>query len=75
MTYPRVYRPALTMSNALAELERGAGAQFDPAVAVRLVELVRSGELVVGNSALDPVGIEGHTPQATGHRPRAQAAG
>jgi HD-GYP domain-containing protein (c-di-GMP phosphodiesterase class II) len=55
MTYPRVYRPALTMDDALAELERGAGAQFDPVVALRLVALVRTGELVVGNAALDPV--------------------
>jgi diguanylate cyclase (GGDEF)-like protein len=57
MTYPRVYRPALTMNDALAELESGAGTQFDPRVASKLVELVRSGELVVGNGALDPVGI------------------
>jgi diguanylate cyclase (GGDEF)-like protein len=55
MTYPRVYRPALTMHDALSELEGGAGTQFDPLVAMRLVELVRSGELVVGNSAIDPV--------------------
>jgi diguanylate cyclase (GGDEF)-like protein len=55
MTYPRVYRPALTMEEALAELEQGAGTQFDPRVAMRLVDLVRSGELVVGNSAIDPV--------------------
>jgi HD-GYP domain-containing protein (c-di-GMP phosphodiesterase class II) len=55
MTYPRVYRPALTMHEALAELEQAAGTQFDARVALRLVELVRSGELVVGNSAIDPV--------------------
>jgi diguanylate cyclase (GGDEF)-like protein len=59
MTYPRVYRPALTMDEALAELERGAGAQFDPVVALRLVSLVRTGELVVGNAALDPVRAAG----------------
>jgi diguanylate cyclase (GGDEF)-like protein len=53
MTYPRVYRPALSLEAALAELERGAGSQFDPDVAARLVELVRSGELQVGNSAID----------------------
>jgi HD-GYP domain-containing protein (c-di-GMP phosphodiesterase class II) len=55
MTYPRVYRPALTMEDALAELERAAGTQFDPVVAHRLLELVRSEELVVGNSGIDPV--------------------
>jgi diguanylate cyclase (GGDEF)-like protein len=59
MTYPRVYRPALTMDDALAELEGGAGAQFDPVVALRLVSLVRTGELVVGNAALDPVRAAG----------------
>jgi HD-GYP domain-containing protein (c-di-GMP phosphodiesterase class II) len=55
MTYPRVYRPALTMDEALAELEAGAGTQFDPVVARELVRLVESEELVVGNSGLDPV--------------------
>jgi len=59
MTYPRVYRPALTMADALAELEGGAGGQFDPEVALRLVELVRTGELIVGNAALDPVRAAG----------------
>jgi diguanylate cyclase (GGDEF)-like protein len=55
MTYPRVYRPALTVSDALAELRHASGSQFDPVVALKLVELVSSGELVVGNSGLDPV--------------------
>jgi HD-GYP domain-containing protein (c-di-GMP phosphodiesterase class II) len=68
MTYPRVYRPALTVKDALAELERSAHTQFDPAVATMLIELVRSGQLVVGNSGIDPV-------EATGHRPQATAAG
>ncbi len=58
MTYPRVYRPALTVDDALAELERGAGTQFDPVVARQLVELVRDGELMVGNSGIDPLGVE-----------------
>jgi len=53
MTYPRVYRPALPLREALGELELGAGSQFDPAVADRLVQLVRSGELQLGNSGLD----------------------
>jgi diguanylate cyclase (GGDEF)-like protein len=58
MTYPRVYRPALTMADALAELEGAAGTQFDPVVATELVRLVGSGELVVGNSGLDAVGAQ-----------------
>jgi diguanylate cyclase (GGDEF)-like protein len=58
MTYPRVYRPALTLEDALGELERGSGSQFDPVVAKRLVELVSGGELVVGNSGLEALGHE-----------------
>src|SRR5205814_8176206 len=65
MTYPRVYRPALTMDDALAELERSAGTQFDRTVAAELVELVRSGKLVVGNSGIDPIEATGQRPQAT----------
>jgi diguanylate cyclase (GGDEF)-like protein len=75
MTYPRVYRPALTMNDALAELERGAGSQFDPVVALKLVELVGKGELVVGNSGLDPAGIEGHRSEVIGHRAGAKVVG
>ncbi|HEY2603164.1 MAG TPA: diguanylate cyclase [Thermoleophilaceae bacterium] len=60
MTYPRVYRPALTVKEALEELERSAGTQFDPLVAVQLIALVRSGELVVGNSAIDPIDAIAH---------------
>ena len=37
----------MPLERALAELERGAGTQFDPEVAATLVELVRDGELVV----------------------------
>lgn len=48
MTYPRVYRPALTLADALAQLETGAGSQFDPMIAAKLIELVESGELQVG---------------------------
>ncbi len=52
MTCPRVYRPAMLLEDALAELERSAGGQFDPHVAMRLVTLVRSGELQVGDVQL-----------------------
>jgi HD-GYP domain-containing protein (c-di-GMP phosphodiesterase class II) len=40
MTTDRPYRPALTVSAALAELEAGAGTQFDPAVAKALTYVV-----------------------------------
>lgn len=40
MTSPRPYRSALTHAQAIGELERSAGAQFDPAVVRALVEIV-----------------------------------
>jgi HD-GYP domain-containing protein (c-di-GMP phosphodiesterase class II) len=38
MTSDRVYRGRLTQADALAELERCAGTQFDPAVVAALAE-------------------------------------
>ena len=40
MTSSRIYRPGMAVERALAELERGAGSQFDPQVAAALVDLV-----------------------------------
>ncbi len=48
MTSPRLYRDPLTVEEALAELESGAGSQFDPNLVARLMALVRSGELRAG---------------------------
>ena len=45
MTSSRIYRPGMPIERALAELERGAGSQFDAHVAAVLVELVRDGQL------------------------------
>ena len=45
MTSKRLYRPALPLEEALAELERGAGTQFDAHLASHLVALVRTGTL------------------------------
>jgi two-component system cell cycle response regulator len=42
MTSPRPYRQELTEQEALAELERHAGAQFDPNVVAMLAETVRT---------------------------------
>ena len=53
MTSSRVYRAALPVEVALAELEAGAGTQFDPEVVEALVRLVRSDELAVGSDALE----------------------
>ncbi|CAN5140264.1 hypothetical protein BH20ACT13_BH20ACT13_08110 [soil metagenome] len=43
MTSARPYRAALSTDDALAELERVAGTQFDPAVVSVLVAHVRDG--------------------------------
>jgi HD-GYP domain-containing protein (c-di-GMP phosphodiesterase class II) len=42
MTTDRPYRPALELAEALAELRRNAGSQFDPRVAAALVQHVRA---------------------------------
>jgi diguanylate cyclase (GGDEF)-like protein/PAS domain S-box-containing protein/putative nucleotidyltransferase with HDIG domain len=42
MTHERSYRKALTRAEAIAELERGAGTQFDPAVVKAFLTLLRS---------------------------------
>jgi len=47
MTSPRLYQAPLSGSEALAELERGAGTEFDPEVVAALVVLVRTGKLVL----------------------------
>jgi len=54
MTSNRVYREALGLDVALAELERGRGGAFDPEVADALLELLRSGRLQVGEAAPAP---------------------
>lgn len=46
MTNDRVYRQALTVEQALDELERNAGRQFDPMLVETMVALVRSGAIV-----------------------------
>lgn len=47
MTCPRIYREPLTQTEALEEVESGAGSQFDPSVASALVELMREGALTL----------------------------
>ena len=48
MTSSRLYRRGMPVEKALGELERSAGAQFDPTVAQRMVALVRSGKIPLG---------------------------
>lgn len=43
MTSDRPYRKALSTEEALAEIEKGAGTQFDPKVVVAFLELIREG--------------------------------
>ena len=44
MTTDRSYRPAMTTGEAIEELRRNAGTQFDPGVAWTLIELVEASE-------------------------------
>jgi GAF domain-containing protein len=46
MTSDRVYRPAMTKTEAIAELRRGAGTQFEPRVVDALVAVVAESERV-----------------------------
>ena len=41
MTSDRSYRPRYTLYKALEEIEKGAGTQFDPNLAILFVELVK----------------------------------
>jgi putative nucleotidyltransferase with HDIG domain len=53
MTSDRVYRKALSLDEALAELDRHAGAQFDGAVVSALCRLVARGDITIGEESLD----------------------
>ena len=48
MTSSRLYRRGMPVEKALTELEKSAGAQFDPQVAQRMVDLVRAGAIPLG---------------------------
>ena len=48
MTSSRLYRRGMPVEKALLELEKSAGQQFDPAVAQRMVDLVRAGAIPLG---------------------------
>ena len=53
MTSDRSYRPALSVEQALAELERCAGSQFDPELAETFVEGWRTGDIADPESPVD----------------------
>ena len=50
MTTDRPYRPAMARSQAVAELERNIGTQFDPTIVSALVRVVEAGEPAAGVS-------------------------
>lgn len=52
MTSARAYRPALSIEEALAELERCAGTQFDPELAEAFVAGFRQGEIAAPGRAV-----------------------
>ena len=53
MTSDRSYRPALSVEQALAELERCAGSQFDPELAETFVDGWRSGDIADPDARVD----------------------
>jgi HD-GYP domain-containing protein (c-di-GMP phosphodiesterase class II) len=54
MTSRRAYRPALSVEQALTELERCAGSQFDPELAQAFVDGWQQGEI---ESPVRPIGL------------------
>ena len=62
MTSSRLYRRGMPVEKALTELEKSAGAQFDPQVAQRMVDLVRAGAIPLGEIGVldvDPLRVGG----------------
>ena len=67
LTQPRAYRKALSVDEAMKELERGSGTRFDPSVVQRVEredvrrewrKIVERGRLEEGQGKLDPVPSE-----------------
>jgi len=48
MTVPRIYRPELSLDDALGELDAHSGTQFDPEASALLIDLIRTCRLQVG---------------------------
>jgi len=63
MTSDRPYRPGMAVRDALIELRRGAGGQFDPVVVAALAGLIEGGAMRVRALRSDTTaGRGGHTP-------------
>jgi putative nucleotidyltransferase with HDIG domain len=63
MTSDRVYRPALNLEDAVAELDRHKGRQFDPDIVMALNRLLEQGELLPQTETLVPAKPERATPE------------
>jgi HD-GYP domain-containing protein (c-di-GMP phosphodiesterase class II) len=50
MTTDRVYRPALSDEQAIAELEANSGTQFDPEIVAAVVKVAREREIRISAS-------------------------
>jgi putative two-component system response regulator len=62
LTHPRPYKPAWPLVEAVAEIERQAGYQFDPRVVTSFMRVLNRGEIVVaGASSLER---EQHDPES-----------
>ncbi len=53
MTSDRSYRAALSVEQALAELQRCSGTQFDPALAEKFIEAWRTGDIADPDAPVD----------------------
>jgi len=63
MTSDRVYRPSLGLEDAVAELDRHSGRQFDPEIVQALNRLLERGELLPHVESVSPVAPERATPE------------
>jgi len=52
MTSDRVYRPALSLDDAVAELDRHSGRQFDPDIVQALNRLLERGDLLIEHQTI-----------------------
>ena len=53
MTSERAYRPAMTIEQAIEQLEKDSGDQYDPKVVKALVELILQGEISVTRNSFN----------------------
>jgi diguanylate cyclase (GGDEF)-like protein len=71
MTCPRLYREPMAPDQALAELDRHAGTQFDAEAVRTMGRLVREGAIEVGEQPRLGVPLAGEDPQSLADEPPA----